>query len=305
MAITATCARCFVAGALLLGFRSVPANAATPEEGRRAYDAGHFTDAMGIWAELSRLGNAEAELGLGLLYDLGNGTQQNSQTAFLWYNAAAEAGLPAAEFNVAAMYDSGRGVAQSNQNAALWYAKAAAHGHHRAQFALAQLYEHGEGVPQNPDLATAWLRDAADGGLPAAAVRLQALARSPNTRPSGPLTAVALVSPVRNATLALTGANLAVELVWTATLQPQPVHYEVQVRQLDGPTLRTIYTASMAHSATIVPMAASSNFYVWNVDTVGQDGTHVPGDWNWFSIEAEARSDQSMASAHGTAPAKD
>jgi hypothetical protein len=50
---------------------------------------------MGIWAELSRQGNGEAEFGLGLFYDLGNGTQTNPESAFFWYKRAAEAGLPA------------------------------------------------------------------------------------------------------------------------------------------------------------------------------------------------------------------
>jgi hypothetical protein len=168
---------------LVLGLCWMPAVAATPEDGRKAYDAGRFSDALGIWAELSRSGNAESEFGLGLLYDLGNGTAEDPETAFFWYKTAAEAGLPEAEFNVAAMYDSGRGVAQSAEAAASWYARAAARGHPRAQYDLGLLYDQGEGVPHNPDAAAAWLRQAAGGGLAAAGSRLKLLHAAAAHRP--------------------------------------------------------------------------------------------------------------------------
>ncbi len=274
----------------------MPAGAVTPEDGRRAYDAGRFTDAMGIWAELSRQGNAEAALGLGWLYDLGNGTPASSETAFVWYMTAAEAGLPAASFNVATMYDSGRGVAQSRELAALWYAKAAVRGHHRAQFDLGLLYEQGDGVPRNRDAAASWLRQAADGGLAAAATRLKALAGAAEHRPGGQLVAAALSAPARDANLALTNENPAVELVWLAPAQPQPVHYEVQVRELGGPTLRTVFIGSFSETATLVRLPMAADFYVWNVDTVGQNGSHASSDWGWFSVGAPAPSEQSVAS---------
>ncbi len=276
------------------------AGAAGPEDGRRAYEAGHFTDAMGIWSELSRQGNAEAEFGLGLLYDLGNGTSKNPEIAFTWYRLAAESGLPKAEFNVGAMYDSGDGVAQNSQDAALWYAKAGAQGHLRAQYDLGLLYQQGSGVPRNPDAAAAWFRAAAEGGLPAAATRLKALQAASPARPSGKLTGVALVSPERNATVMLKGTAPVVELVWTAPPQSQPVHYEVQVRELGGPNLVTVAQASVTETATVVRLPAKADFYVWNVDTVGQDGAHAPGDWNWFSVGSPTQPGQSVASMPAT-----
>lgn len=280
---------------LLMCLCAPPARPASPEDARRAYDAGHFTDAMGIWSELSRSGNAEAAFGLGLLFDLGNGTKADPQTAFLWYKMAAEAGLPEAEFNVAAMYDSGRGVTQSSATAALWYAKAAAHGHHRAEFDLGQLYQQGDGVPRNPDAAAAWLQAAADGGITAAATRLKALTASPEARPSGPIADVTLAAPGKDARLTLTGSNPAVELVWTAPPEPQPVHYEVQVNEL-GSTLHTVFSASVTTTAVLVSLPTTPDLYVWSVDTVGRDGSHVPGDLNWFSIVPTEPSEQSVAS---------
>lgn len=299
--MTGTCR--FWIGLALLSLRAIPACAATPEDGRRAYDAGRFSDAMGIWAELSRQGNPEAAFGLGLLYDLGNGTPVNQEAAFFWYKAAAENGLPAAEFNVAALYDSGRGVAQSSESAALWYAKAAAHGHHRAQYVLGLLYQQGVGVPPNPDAAAAWFRDAANGGLVAAATRLQALQAAPPARTNAALAAVTLSAPTRNATVMTRDNAVSVELVWVAPYQPQPVRYEVQVRGLGGPTLRSVYTASVTETATIVPLTASPDFYVWTVETIGTDGVRAASEWSWFSVPSAANSERSMESMPNGTPA--
>lgn len=279
---------------LLLGLCADPAVAATPEDGRRAYDAGRFTDAMGIWAELGHQGNAQAEFGVGLLYDLGNGVKEDPGRAFFWYQLAAEAGVPEAEFNVAAMYDAGRGVAQNSDAAALWYARAAARGHHRAQFDLAILYQDGIGVPRSPDAAAAWFHDAADGGLTAAGARLKALNNAP--RPAGSLQPVTLSSPARNAAQTPADGNPSVELVWEAPAEPRPVHYEVEIRELGGPTLRTVFTASLTETAVLAPLPSKPEFYVWNVSTIAQDGSRVPSDWSWFSINAPNLQEQSMAS---------
>lgn len=283
---------------LLLGLWWMPAVAATPEDGRRAYDAGHFSDALGIWAELSHAGNAEAEFGLGLLYDLGNGTREDPETAFFWYQTAADAGMPEAEFNVAAMYDSGRGVAQSADNAALWYARAAARGHPRAAYDLGLLYAQGDGVPLNPDAAAAWLRKAAGGGLPAAASRLKLLQASAAPRPAGKLASVTLAFPARNAALTLADGNPAVELVWQAPAEPQPVHYDVQV--LGGPNLKPVFSASVVTTATVAHLPASVDFYLWKVDTVGQNGVQATADWSWFSTSPATGPHQSVASAPET-----
>ena len=295
MALSARAACRLATGMLLLGLCSMSAVAATPEDGRRAYDAGHFSDALGIWAELSRAGNAEAEFGLGLLYDLGNGTAQDPETAFFWYKTAAEAGFPEAEFNVAAMYDSGRGVKQSVDNAALWYARAAARGHLRAQYDLGLLYDQGEGVPSNPDAAAAWLRKAAGGGLAAAASRLKLLQATAAPRPSGQLVGATLAVPTRNAALTLADGNPAVELVWQAPAEPQPVHYEVQI--LGGPNLKPVFSASLVTTATVAHLPANADFYLWKVDTVGQDGAEAPADWSWFSTNPATGPHQSVASA--------
>jgi TPR repeat protein len=254
---------------------------------------------MGMWSELSRQGSAEAAFGIGLLYDLGNGTREDPDAALFWYSIAARAGYAPAQFNVATMYDSGRGVAPDRADAALWYAKAAAHGHHRAQFDLAQLYEQGDGVPLNLDAAAAWYRAAAQGGIAAAGDHLKsvqaAMQKDPGKRQGGQLVRVGAASPAKNATVALPAEDPAVELVWVAPVEPQPVFYEVWVAEL-GDKLRTVFTASVAETAVLVKLPATAGFYVWHVDAVGADGTHIAGDWSWFSVNPSAAT-RSVASA--------
>jgi TPR repeat protein len=294
LALTVKPASWLLVGTLLADLWVASAGAATPEDGRRAYDAGHFADAMGIWAELSRSGSAEAAFGLGLMYDLGNGTEPNPEAAFFWYKKAAEAGLVVAEFNVGALYDSGRGVPRNSEDAAIWYAKAAAHGHHRAQFDLGLLYAQGDGVPRNPDVAAVWLRAAADGGVFAADARLRALEVSAPKRPVGPMTGAALIAPTQNAMVPIRADNPTIELVWVAPPEARTVRYEVQVHELSSSTLPAVFTASVTGTAVLVRLPVQANFYVWDVDAVAQDGSRASSGWSWFSTGSAQPAERSM-----------
>lgn len=251
--------------------------AGAPEDARRAYDARHFTDAMGIWDQLSRQGNVEAAFGLGMLYDLGNGTPEDPEAAFFWYKYAADGGNPAAEFNVGAMYDSGRGVVPDKANAAFWFAKAAAHGSHRAQYALGMLYETGEGVPKNPEAAAAWYRVAERGGLSAAGARLKALARTPP--PHGGLVGGVLISPSPDTTISIKNDNPAVVAVWIAPREAEPVHYEVELKAIGGVWDHTV---ASTETAVVVALTDKAERYLLRVNTVGKDGARVEGVWSHF-----------------------
>lgn len=154
-----------------------PSAADTVDNGQRAYDQRRFKEARRIWAPLAEAGDAEAQISLGLLFDLGQGVPQDPATAYTWYRRAAEAGLSPAQFNVAVMLDSGVVGPRNAVEAAAWYAKAAVQGHHRAQYNLAQLYSSGDGVPRSIARAKAWYRVAAEGGLTAAADKLAEIER--------------------------------------------------------------------------------------------------------------------------------
>ena len=172
-----------------------PAAADTVRDGERAYVHRHFEEARRIWTPLAEAGDAEAQVSLGLLFDLGQGVPEDPATAYKWYRRAAETGLAKAQFNVAVMEDSGVVGPRDAVAAARWYAKAAAQGHLRAQYNLAQLYASGDGVPRDIAEAKAWYRVAARGGLTAAADKLAEIERN---APSGPALAGAVpaVPPV-------------------------------------------------------------------------------------------------------------
>ena len=172
-----------------------PAAADTVRDGQRAYVHRHFEEARRIWTPLAEAGDAEAQVSLGLLFDLGQGVPEDPATAYKWYRRAAETGLAKAQFNVAVMEDSGVVGPRDAVAAARWYAKAAAQGHLRAQYNLAQLYSSGDGVPRDIAEAKAWYRVAARGGLTAAADKLAEIERD---APPGPALAEAVpaVPPV-------------------------------------------------------------------------------------------------------------
>lgn len=59
-----------------------PLRANGRDDARRAFDAGRFDEARHLWLALAAADDAEAALNLGLLYDLGRGTPQDSSMAY-------------------------------------------------------------------------------------------------------------------------------------------------------------------------------------------------------------------------------
>jgi TPR repeat protein len=70
--------------------------------------------------------------------------------AFSTFNSAAAMGSPGAILGVGDMYQNGEGVAQDPQQARQHYERAAEAGHVEAMVRLARLYLRGDGVPRDP-----------------------------------------------------------------------------------------------------------------------------------------------------------
>jgi TPR repeat protein len=285
--------RALAAGVLLAGLAAAAgaSKAATFEDGQRAYDAGRFEEARSTWAPLAEAGDPEAQAGLGLLYDLGQGVPRDAAKAYSWYKRAADAGLARALFNVAVMHDSGTGVPRDTAQAATWYARAAARGHGRAQYNLALLYAAGDGVPQNIAQAVVWYRAAADGGLAAAAAKLSELetrsaGSSPASgQPAGRLLPVTPVEPVAEGAAAAEGRRLTAELVWIAPPQPRPVRFFVELLAVEPEGWRELYAGYSPQSAVLVPLDPAVTRYAWRAYTVAEDDDHyVVGDWIRFTV---------------------
>ena len=97
-----------------------------------AYQRGDFAAAARAFEPLARQGDADAQYGLAVLYDLGQGVVRDLQAAAEWYRQAAKQGVSEAQFNLGAMYANGEGVAEDLVSAYVFLALAAAQGHAEA-----------------------------------------------------------------------------------------------------------------------------------------------------------------------------
>lgn len=133
---------------LVLGL-SAPVLAGPFEDGVAAYDKGDYATAMRLWRLLADQGFANAQIGLGIMYDNGQGVPQDYAVAVKWYRLAADQGYAGAQNNLGVRYDEGLGVPQDYATAVKWYRLAADRGDANAQKNLGAMYEKGKGVPQD------------------------------------------------------------------------------------------------------------------------------------------------------------
>ncbi len=89
---------------------------------------------------------------------------QNYEAAFDAWQPLAEQGVADAQYGIGFMYESGWGVEEDFSEAFRWYQLAAQQGHVRSQFNLGVLYREGKGVARNDALGLYWIQTAADGG---------------------------------------------------------------------------------------------------------------------------------------------
>jgi S1-C subfamily serine protease len=109
-------------------------------------------------------GDADAQLAIGIMFDLGQGIPQNFTEALKWYTRAAIQGNAKARNNLGVMYLEGKGTPQNLGAAAKWILISANQGYAKAQMNLGFLFADGNGMPRNSVLALYWLRKAAEQG---------------------------------------------------------------------------------------------------------------------------------------------
>src|SRR5699024_1386846 len=88
----------------------------------------------------------------------GDGVEQNFERAAYWYRKSADQGEADAQFGLGSLYEDGSGVAKDAAEAAKWYRLAAEQGDAEAQFKLAKAYCTGQGVPADPVESAVWLK---------------------------------------------------------------------------------------------------------------------------------------------------
>lgn len=131
------------------------------EKGLIAYNQGDFKTAYKLTIPYARDGHPVALNLLGMMYELGQGVNQDTQKSIVYYRQAADKGDLYAQFNLGVSYDSGKGVPQNFREAVKWYKRAAIQGASFAQYNLAIMYEQGRGVQKSFEEAVYWYNKAA------------------------------------------------------------------------------------------------------------------------------------------------
>lgn len=108
--------------------------------------------------------NPEELLSLGESYEKGIGVEKNLETAFYYYQKAAETGDPAALNKMGNMYAEGKGCVKNMPKAASYYLAAAEKGNRYAQHNIAFCYWDGAGIEKNRESAVMWMRRSAAQG---------------------------------------------------------------------------------------------------------------------------------------------
>ncbi|RGB27613.1 kinase-like domain-containing protein [Rhizophagus diaphanus] len=96
-------------------------------------------------------------------YDYGEGTEENLEKAFYWFQKAAENGSADAMNNLADSYHYGKGTEMDFEESFYWYQKAAENGSTDAMNNLADRYDSGEGIEINLEKAFYWYQQAEEG----------------------------------------------------------------------------------------------------------------------------------------------
>lgn len=89
-----------------------------------AYDRADFKTSLQVWMPTAELGDADAQVSVGEIFEKGAGGNPNYEAAIIWYNKAAEQGNKRAQFNLGTLYEQGLGVEKDAVAALGWYRKA-------------------------------------------------------------------------------------------------------------------------------------------------------------------------------------
>lgn len=124
---------------------------------KKALDGKNYATAFNIFTPLAEQGNAEAQAHLGLMNELGQGTNKDVAEAFKWYLSAAEQGTAWAQTNLGVAYLNGIGTQKDDKEAVIWFRRAALQGSTKAQEVLGAMYNQGRGIPKYQKEAAEWM----------------------------------------------------------------------------------------------------------------------------------------------------
>jgi hypothetical protein len=149
----------------------------------QALESGNIAQTLELWRPLAESGHAQAQFGLGVIYNDAMGVEQDYAEANYWFLRAAEQGYAAAQYNLGNAYKNGTGMAVDPKMAVIWWRKAAEQDFAPAQFNLGSALLEGLGTPRDTQAGLGWYRKAAANGHPQAQAMLEELAAEPDAQP--------------------------------------------------------------------------------------------------------------------------
>lgn len=106
-----------------------------------------------------------AQYYLGVMYENGQGVDQDYAEAMKWYKKGADQEDGDCQYELGRLYQYGIGVDQNYSEAVKWYKKAGDNNEAYAQTALGFMYLNGQGVDKNLDEAVKYLTKASERGM--------------------------------------------------------------------------------------------------------------------------------------------
>jgi uncharacterized protein len=140
------------------------------DDAKAAYAKKDYPTAFGLWRPLAEGGNAEAQRGLGILYENGLAVTRDENQAVDWYRKASAQGDAQAEYRLGMRFVMGNSVVPHDvSQGLLLMQKAGEHGYIHSFHAIADFYRTGGGygrygIREDTAIAISWYRRAADLG---------------------------------------------------------------------------------------------------------------------------------------------
>jgi hypothetical protein len=89
--------------------------------------------------------------------------------------------------------------------------------------------------------------------------------------------------PTSGGAVALSGPHPAVQLVWTAPMEPHPVTYFVELQARQNGKFNEMTATYATTSAIAVPLPDNDGDFAWRVYAVAADGSgYAPSPWTRF-----------------------
>lgn len=154
------------AGLLMLLTFPMRAEIRLSAKGDAAYNAGRVTEAVELYRQADKAGEADGTYKLGLMLLTGDGVPQNQTQAVALLRKASAQGIHAATYNLAVAYYGGDGVEQSYSAALRLFEETAVIGSGPAAFNAAIMHRDGTGTTSNRTNAVKFFKQAARLNIP-------------------------------------------------------------------------------------------------------------------------------------------